>query len=96
MMANSVGALAAIAQMGALELHPWGSRAPKLGFPDRMVFDFDPDEALKWKAITEAVSILKTLLDSLGLRGFQLMQVKRCAPYDSSMYPQTGRPRQIF
>ncbi|MGH7784842.1 MAG: DNA polymerase domain-containing protein, partial [Candidatus Binatia bacterium] len=57
-------------QMGTLELHPWGSRAPKLGFPDRIVFDFDPDEALGWKQITEAVNLLKILLDRLGLRGF--------------------------
>lgn len=70
MMANSVSALVAVLQMGALELHPWGSRTPKLGFPDRIVFDFDPDDALSWKEITEAVNVLKTLLDSLGLRGF--------------------------
>ncbi len=70
MMANSVSALVAITQMGTLELHPWGSRAPKLGFPDRIIFDFDPDEGLGWKQITEAVNLLKTLLDSLGLRGF--------------------------
>jgi len=70
MMANSVSALVAITQMGTLELHPWGSRTPKLGFPDRIVFDFDPDEVLEWKKITEAVNLLKTLLDTLGLRGF--------------------------
>jgi bifunctional non-homologous end joining protein LigD len=70
MMANSVSALVAMAQMGTLELHPWGSRKPKLGFPDRIVFDLDPDDAVEWKEIVEAVKILKTLLDHLGLRGF--------------------------
>jgi bifunctional non-homologous end joining protein LigD len=30
----------------------------------------DPDESLGWKEIVEAVNILKTLLDNLGLRGF--------------------------
>jgi len=70
MMANSVSALVAMAQMGTLELHPWGSRKPKLGFPDRIVFDLDPDDSVEWKEIVEAVKILKTLLDHLGLRGF--------------------------
>lgn len=70
MMANSVSALVAIAQMGTLELHPWGSRKPKLGFPDRIVFDLDPDDAVEWKEIVDAVKILKTLIDHLGLRGF--------------------------
>lgn len=70
MMANSVSALVAMAQMGTLELHPWGSRKPRLGFPDRIVFDLDPDDAVEWEGIVEAVKILKTLLDHLGLRGF--------------------------
>jgi bifunctional non-homologous end joining protein LigD len=70
MMANSVSALVAMAQMGTLELHPWGSRKPKLGFPDRIVFDLDPDGSVEWEEIVEAVKILKTLLDHLGLRSF--------------------------
>jgi bifunctional non-homologous end joining protein LigD len=70
MMANSVSAVVALLQMGALELHPWGSRTPKLGFPDRIVFDFDPDDDVGWKEITEAANIMKTLIENLGLRGF--------------------------
>lgn len=70
MMANSVSAVVGVIQLGALELHPWGSRKPKLEFPDRIIFDLDPDESLGWKEIVEAVNILKTLLDNLGLRGF--------------------------
>ena len=70
MMANSVRAVVAVLQMGTLELHPWGARTPKLGFPDRIVFDLDPDEALAWKEIADAANVLKTLLENLGLRGF--------------------------
>jgi bifunctional non-homologous end joining protein LigD len=70
MMANSVRAVVAVLQMGTLELHPWGARIPKLGFPDRIVFDLDPDEALAWKEIANAATVLKTLLENLGLRGF--------------------------
>ena len=70
MMANNVSAVVALLQMGVLELHPWGSRAPKLRYPDRVVFDFDPDEALGWDRLVEAVSVLRKLLDTLGLRSF--------------------------
>ena len=70
MMANSVGALAALAQMGAIELHPFGSSAPKLDYPDRMTFDFDPADDISWKTLVEAVHLLKTLLEELGFETF--------------------------
>jgi bifunctional non-homologous end joining protein LigD len=70
MMANSVSAVVALAQMGVLEMHPWGSRAPKLGYPDRLVFDFDPDEALGFDKLVEAVTVLRKLLDKIELEAF--------------------------
>jgi len=70
MMANSTPALVALLQMGALELHPFGSSAPKLTCPDRLIFDFDPAEDVSWEALLEGVHLLKTLLEELGLRTF--------------------------
>jgi bifunctional non-homologous end joining protein LigD len=70
MMANSTPALIALIQMGALELHPFGSSAPKLGCPDRLVFDFDPDDGISWKTLVEGVQLLKTLLEELGLKTY--------------------------
>ena len=70
MMANSVSAVVALLQMGVLEIHPWGASSPKLGFPDRIVFDFDPDDDLPWKNLVQAVKVLRTLLEELGLQCF--------------------------
>ena len=70
MMANSTPALVAMLQMGALELHPFGSSAPKLGCPDRLVFDFDPDDGISWATLVEGVQLLKTLLEELGLKTY--------------------------
>jgi bifunctional non-homologous end joining protein LigD len=69
-MADSVPALVSLLQMGVLEVHPWGSREGSLDRPDRIVMDFDPDEALPWDALVEAVGVLRKLLDTLGLAGF--------------------------
>ncbi len=70
MMANSIGAVVALVQMGVLEIHPWGSRAGALDRPDTIVMDFDPDEALPWSSLVDAVTVLRKLLDKLGLRSF--------------------------
>jgi bifunctional non-homologous end joining protein LigD len=70
LMADSVAALVGLVQWGVLELHPWGSRTPSLEKPDRLIFDFDPDDGVDWKTIVEAVGLLHTLLDEIGLVSF--------------------------
>jgi bifunctional non-homologous end joining protein LigD len=70
MAANSVSALVALVQWGVLELHPWGSRRPRLDRPDRLIFDFDPDDLVSWDELVAAVGVLRTLLGDLGLTGF--------------------------
>jgi bifunctional non-homologous end joining protein LigD len=70
MMANSVTAIVALLQMGVLEIHPWGSRAGNLGAPDRIIFDLDPEETVPWKKIKEAVLVVRTLLENIGLTPF--------------------------
>jgi bifunctional non-homologous end joining protein LigD len=67
---SSAEALAGLAQMGVLEVHPWGSRNEHLEQPDRLVFDLDPDEDLKWTEVAEAASEVRTRLKKLGLESF--------------------------
>ncbi|HEX6137142.1 MAG TPA: DNA ligase D [Casimicrobiaceae bacterium] len=70
MTADSVTAIVALLQMGVLEIHPWGSRSRRLGFPDRIIFDLDPDEALPWDALRQSVLVVRTLLETIGLAPF--------------------------
>ena len=70
MSAGSAKALVALVQWGVLELHPWGSRRPRLDRPDRLIFDFDPDEGVKWKDLVTGVELLRTLLGEFDLAGF--------------------------
>lgn len=67
---NTAEALAGLAQMGVLEIHPWGSRNEDLEHPDRIVFDLDPDEALEWTEVVEAAIEVRTRLKRLGLESF--------------------------
>ena len=70
MSAASAKAVVALVQWGVLELHPWGSRRPRLDRPDRLIFDFDPDEGVTWKDLVTGVELLRTLLGELELEGF--------------------------
>lgn len=60
-------------QMGAIELHGWGSRANKLEYPDRLVIDLDPDEGLGFDAVRRAAVEARTALADLGLRSFPML-----------------------
>ncbi len=60
-------AVASLAQMATLEIHPWGSRTDDLERPDRLVLDLDPDEALPWPALTAAALDARKQLKQLGL-----------------------------
>lgn len=70
LMASSVAAIVATLQLGALELHPWGATADELDFADRLTFDLDPADDVGWPAIVEAATLVRTLLEKIGLQGF--------------------------
>jgi bifunctional non-homologous end joining protein LigD len=63
-------ALASLAQLGVLEVHPWGSRNADLEHPDRLIFDLDPDESLPWSAVAAAATEVRARLHKLGLTSF--------------------------
>jgi bifunctional non-homologous end joining protein LigD len=62
--------LVELAQLGVLELHPWGSRNAAIDKPDRMVFDLDPDAAIDWKTLAAAAAEVRKRLKKLGLESF--------------------------
>lgn len=67
---STAEALAGLAQMGVLEVHPWGSRNEDLEHPDRLIFDLDPDEALGWDVLTGAAAEVRKRLKAIGLESF--------------------------
>lgn len=65
---SSLESIPRLAQMGAVELHTWGSRLPRAERADRITFDLDPDPTLPWKPVREAATLVRDLLLELGLR----------------------------
>jgi bifunctional non-homologous end joining protein LigD len=69
-MIEDARGLVALAQMGVLEIHPWGSTVDRLEQPDRLIFDLDPDEGLAWERVVAAALEVRATLDKLGLVSF--------------------------
>ncbi len=67
---NTPEALVSLAQLGVLEVHPWGSRNNDLEHPDRLIFDLDPDESLPWTALTAAAAEVRKRLRKAGIESF--------------------------
>src|SRR5213080_4074206 len=67
---STAEALAGLAQMGVLEVHPWGSRNDDLEHPDRIIIDLDPDAAIPWPRLAESAAEVRKQLKKLGLESF--------------------------
>lgn len=67
---DSIEGLVALVQFGAVELHGWGSRFPKVTKPDWIVMDLDPDESLPFSDVASAALHTREVLKSIGLTSF--------------------------
>ena len=70
---DDIRGLLACVQMGTIEFHGWGSKVDKVEYPDRLVFDLDPDVGLDFGNVKEAALLLRELLKGLGLESWPLL-----------------------
>ena len=59
-----------MANLGAIERHPWHSRVGNLDCPDWFVFDLDPGEGVEFKTICDVAVTTRDVLERIGLESF--------------------------
>jgi DNA ligase D-like protein (predicted polymerase) len=74
---RDAAALAWMANLGCLELHPHPVRAEDLEHPDELRVDLDPVPGVKWPQVREVAAVARAALEELGLIGWPKTSGKR-------------------
>jgi bifunctional non-homologous end joining protein LigD len=67
MVARDLAGVLELAQMSMLEIHPWNAVVDQIEYPDRVIFDLDPDPSVPWARVVEAAFEIRARLAALDL-----------------------------
>ena len=67
---HNTQALLSAAQMNTVEFHTVNATTKRIDQPDRVIFDLDPGEGVKWPQLQEAAVLMRALLQELQLESW--------------------------
>ncbi|MGN6098714.1 MAG: DNA ligase D [Bosea sp. (in: a-proteobacteria)] len=62
--------LAALVQLGTVEIHVWGATVDAIETPDQIIFDMDPDKGIDLEELRSATLAVRDRLAELGFSSF--------------------------
>ncbi len=85
---RDAAALAWIANLGCLELHPHPVRAEDLDHPDELRVDLDPQPGIEWPQIQAVARVVQETLGDLGLVGWPKTSGSRGVHVNVRIHPR--------
>ena len=82
--------LTALAQMGVLEIHIWGSTWPDIERPDMVVFDLDPGPGVEWPALADGARLVREVLRSVAPGELRQDHRRQGAARGGAAHPERG------
>jgi bifunctional non-homologous end joining protein LigD len=70
LVVSNPAALAWVANLGCLDLHPHLVRADDLVHPDELRVDLDPIPGVSWSQVRQVAMVVREVLDEIGLTGW--------------------------
>jgi bifunctional non-homologous end joining protein LigD len=67
MVARDLGGVLELAQMSILEIHPWNATVDEIEYPNRVIFDLDPDPAVPWARVVEGAFEIRRRIAAFDL-----------------------------
>jgi bifunctional non-homologous end joining protein LigD len=74
---NHLGTLIYLANQACITTHLWLSKTDKITYPDRMIFDLDPDTKSLFTVVKKMALELKKILESYGLCPYAMLTGSR-------------------
>jgi bifunctional non-homologous end joining protein LigD len=87
---EDIEGIAALVQLGVVEIHTWGAMIEDVEHPDQVIFDLDPGEGVGLDAVRRGALAVRDRLAEIGLASFPKLSGGKGFHVTVPLVPQAG------